>query len=107
MSEGVGAVRGQRLELVARRHKRQPGDGRNLVREQRGKSRMRVETGAHRGAALRQRIELLERQPVADDAAVDLRGVAGEFLSQRQRRRVLGVGAPNLDDPRELLALAL
>ena len=31
-------------------------------------------------------------------AAHELRGVAGEFLSQRQRCRVLCVGAPDLDD---------
>ena len=68
---------------------------------------MRVEPGADRGAALRQRIELLQRQPHADDAAPDLRGVAGEFLAERQRRRVLRVGAADLDDARECLRLRL
>ncbi len=39
------------------------------------------------------------------DAAFDLRGVAREFLSQRQRRCVLGVGSPDLDDFCERLFL--
>ena len=63
-----------------------------------GETRMRVQPGADRGAALRQRIELLQRQPVADDAALDLRGVAGELLAERQRRGVLRMGAADLDD---------
>ena len=70
MRERIGAVRGQRLELVRRADERQPGDRRDLLRKQLGEARMRVEPGADRGAALRQRIELLERQPVAGDAAV-------------------------------------
>ena len=32
------------------------------------------------------------------DAVLDLRRIAGEFLAQRQRRRVLQVGAADLDD---------
>ena len=36
-----------------------------------------------------------------------LRGVAGEFLAERERRRVLGVGAADLDDAGELLGLFL
>ena len=41
------------------------------------------------------------------DAALDLRGVAGEFLAERERRCVLGVGAADLDDPRERPGLFL
>ena len=37
----------------------------------------------------------------------ELRDVAGEFLAQRQRRRVLQMGAPDLDDRRERLGLLL
>ena len=34
-----------------------------------------------------------------------LRGVAGEFLAERQRRRILRVGAADLDDAGEFLGL--
>jgi hypothetical protein len=34
----------------------------------------------------------------ARDAVLDLRRIAAEFLAQRQRRRILGVGAADLDD---------
>ena len=37
----------------------------------------------------------------------DLRGVAGEFLTQRQRRRVLRVGAADLDDVGEFQGLGV
>ena len=37
----------------------------------------------------------------------DLRRIAGKFLAERERRRVLGVGAADLDDGRERLGLAL
>ena len=60
--------------------------------------RFRVEAGADGGAALRQRMKIFHRHAQPRDAAFDLRGVAGKFLPQRQRRRVLGVGAPDLDD---------
>ena len=70
-----------------------------------GEFRLRIEAGADRGAALRQRIEILHRDVQPRDAALDLRGVAGKFLAERQRRRVLGVGAADLDDVRERLFL--
>ena len=46
------------------------------------------------------------RQRLLDavDAVLDLLGVAGEFLAERERRRVLGVGAADLDDLRPLPA---
>ena len=69
--------------------------------------RLGVQSGADRGAALRQRVELLQPEPGAGDAVLDLRDIAGEFLPKRQRRRVLGMGAADLDDAGELLALLL
>ncbi|MGY2808105.1 hypothetical protein ACVIHF_004835 [Bradyrhizobium sp. USDA 4506] len=42
--------------------------------------------------------QIFHRDAQPRDAALDLRGVAGEFLAERQRRRILGVGAPDLDD---------
>ena len=58
----------------------------------------RVQAGADRGAALRQLHQLRQRLLDALDAVLDLLGVAGEFLAQRERRRVLGVRAADLDD---------
>ena len=57
--EHVGVVRRQRLELVRRGDERQPGERGDLLRERLGELRLGVEAGADRGAALRQRIELL------------------------------------------------
>src|SRR3954466_11780581 len=94
--KGIRAVRGQRLELVAGADKRQLGDGRHFSREQRGEARRRIQPGADGGAALCQWIKLLERDPVADDAALDLRSVTGKFLPEREWRRVLGMGAADL-----------
>ena len=65
MGEGVGAMRSQRLELVLGAGERQLGDRRDPLGEQRRKARMRVQAGADGGAALRQRIELPEREAVA------------------------------------------
>jgi hypothetical protein len=41
------------------------------------------------------------------ESRLHLRGVAGEFLPERQRRGILQVGAADLDDVGEFLALAL
>ena len=77
----------------------------DVPREQLGELRLRVEPGADRGAALRQRVEILHRHAQPRDAALDLRGIAGEFLAERQRRRILGMGAADLDDLGERLLL--
>ncbi|MHC2439591.1 hypothetical protein ACVMB0_006966 [Bradyrhizobium sp. USDA 4451] len=61
--------------------------------------------GADGGAALRQRKQLLHGDVQARDAALDLRGVAGEFLAERQRCRVLGMRASDLHDLGERLLL--
>jgi hypothetical protein len=98
-------MRGQRLELVGRGGEGQAGDRRDLFGDQLGEADRRVEPGADRGAALRQ---LIEPGSVELDALIrfDLRGVAGEFLAERQRRRVLGVGAADLDDVGEGFGLS-
>jgi hypothetical protein len=57
-----------------------------------------IEAGADGGAALRQRVNVVQ---ALDDAAApgDEGGdVAGKFLAQRERRRVLRMGAADLDD---------
>ena len=69
-----------------------------MLCEQSCKSRLRVEPGPDRGAALRQWKQLLHRGAQPRDATFDLRGVAGKFLAERQRCRILCVGAADLDD---------
>ena len=70
-----------------------------------GEAFFRVEPGAHGGTALRQRVDVVERLGHAPDALLDLEGVAAEFLAQRHRGGVLGVGAADLDDVLESLGL--
>jgi len=77
------------------------------LREQLAELRLGVQPGADRGAALRQRIELLERDPHAEQPQLHLLRIAGKFLAERQRRRVLRVRAADLDDLGEFLGLRL
>ena len=44
---------------------------------------------------------------IEHQAAFDLRGIAGNLLAQRQRRRILGVGAADLDDADPFLSAGL
>ena len=66
---------------------------------------MRVEPGAHRGAADRQTSESRLRRAQRRLRLLELVDVAREFLSQRKRRRVLQVRAPDLDQRAERVAL--
>ncbi len=71
---------------------------RDFLREILGEALGRVEAGADRGAALREPQHARQHAFDPLDAVVDLRRIAGEFLAERQRRRVLQVGAADLDD---------
>ncbi len=71
------------------------GDFRGDARAELG---MRVEPGAHGGAAQRQLEHVRQRRRDVRARVAELRRVAGEFLPQRQRRRILQVRAPDLDD---------
>ncbi len=93
-----GVVRGQRLEFVRSRRERQSGQRGDLGGDALGKSYRRGKPCSHRGPALRQFHQRRQRQLDARDAVLDLLGVAGEFLPQRHRRRVLRMRAPDLDD---------
>src|SRR5262249_14932623 len=66
-----------------------------------------VEPGADGGATLGQRVQLLEAEPDALAARRHLRGIAGKFLPEGERRRVLGMRAADLDDPGERRRLFL
>ncbi len=107
MREHDGVVRGQRLEFVGRGHEGQAGQRRDPLGDKLGKPRLGIEAGADRSAPLRQRIEMLERLRHALASRLHLRGVAGEFLPERQRGGILRVGTADLDDAGEFLALAL
>ena len=89
--------------LLRGRRERQPGDLRDLRRGALGELGVRVQAGADRGAADRELVEALDRDLDALDVGVELGDVAGELLAERERHRVLQVGAADLDDVRELL----
>ena len=68
---------------------------------------MRVEPGAHGGAAQRELAEVGQRRLDVLEAVVELRDVAGELLAQGQRRGVLQVGPADLDDVAEGFGLGV
>ncbi len=85
-------------EFVRRADERQAGQLGDLGRGGFGKARRGVDPGADRGAAEREAIE-------AGQGALDALKIVGEharitrpFLAQRERRRVLHMGAADLDD---------
>ena len=95
----------ERLELVRRGHERQPRDLRNVLRHAFGKAWLCVETCTHGCAALREGVDIVERRAHPLDPLLDLERVTTEFLAEGQRRRILSMGAPDLDDVLEGLRL--
>jgi hypothetical protein len=57
---------------------------------------VRVETGAHGGAARRQFVESLEHDVQSREVGVELGDVAGELLAEGERHGVHQVGATDL-----------
>ena len=100
-------VRRERLEFVRRGDERQAGHRRNALGEEFCELRLGIQPGADRGAALRQRIERFHRLAQTRHAGLHLRGIAGEFLAERERRRILRMGAADFHDFREFLFLLL
>ena len=100
-------VGGQRLELVVGGHERQVGDGGDLGGHLLGEARFGVDAGAHGGAALGELVECRQHVPHPPERVLHLRAIAGKRLAQGQRRGVLQVGAPDLDDGAEGLRLFL
>ena len=98
--------RRHRLELVRRGDKRQFRVGGDLRRDARTELRVRVESCADRGAAQRQLEHMRERVLDVRLRVLELRGVAREFLTQGQRRRVLQMRAADLDDVGEGVRLS-
>ena len=76
----------------------EPGARRQLGRDARAELGRRVEAGADRGAAERQLAQVRQRRREVRQAVVELRDPARDLLAEGQRRRVLQVGAADLDD---------
>jgi hypothetical protein len=91
-------VRGQLGELVGRRCELDPRQVRNFLGEVLCKPFGRVEPGAHRGSALGEAHDPGQDAFDALDAIGDLRRIAGKFLAQGQRGRVLQMRSADLDD---------
>ena len=83
------------------------GDRGNALGEQLAELWLRIQASADRGAALRERIELLCGDAHACKPELHLLGIAGEFLAEGKGSRILRMGAADLDDFRELLRLVL
>jgi hypothetical protein len=64
----------------------------------RAELRVRVQPGADRRAAERQLAQVRPRRAQMPDAVIDLRDPARDLLAERQRGRVLQMGAADLDD---------
>src|ERR1700730_13797942 len=107
LCEYDGVVRCERLELVLCAHEGQTCELGYPRGNELGELGLAVEPGAYRGAALRQRIKLLEHGIEPCSAVPDLRRIARELLAERERRCVLSVGAADLDDMGELLCFFL
>ena len=107
MREHHRVMRGQRFELVRCRRELQAGDCRDLFSDFLGEPYRRGETGADGRAALRQFHQLRQGQFDPLDAVLQLLGIAGEFLAERDRRGVLRVRAANLDDVSPFLGFGI
>ena len=81
-------VRGKRGELIGMRTKRQMGQLGNFARGALGEFGMRVEAGAHGGAANGQIVEAVERLFEARDVAFEQAGPASKFLADGQGRGI-------------------
>ena len=107
MAEDHGIVGSQRLKLVGCGDEGDTGDLGDLFGDLFGKADRGVKAGSDRGAALGKFAEAWQGHFDALDRRGDLGGVTGEFLAKRQRCRILGVRAADLDDVIEGLHFGL
>ncbi len=91
----VGTLNG---ELVGRADKRQPGEPGDFGCGRLGKTGRGVDARAYRRAAEREPIDALEGVLDPLEVVRQHPGIARPFLAERQRRRVLHMGAADLDD---------
>src|SRR4029450_6384134 len=85
--------------------KGRPGQLGDLLRCPLAEIGRRVQPGADGGAADGEIAQPAERLLDALDVAIDKRDVAGEFLTECDRRGVLQMGTPDFDDVIELTPL--
>ncbi len=98
-------VRGERGELVGRRGERQARQLGELRGDGLAEAGRCVESGPDRGAADRQRQEAGQGRVDPRETSVELGDVARELLAERERHRVLQMGAADLHDVVELARL--
>jgi len=91
----VGALH---RELVGCGDERQAGQFGDLGGRRFGKAGRGVDAGADRGAAERQAIDALQGRFDPLQIVRQHRGIAGPFLPQGERGRILQMSAPDLDD---------
>ena len=92
--------------MIARLGERQAGAGRESPDHRSSKGLRRVDTRADRSTAQRQLTDSRQRPFESGNRVFDLRGVATELLSERDRSRVHQVCTARLHDTLELALLA-
>eukprot|EP01136_Pigoraptor_vietnamica_P003255 Opistho-1_new@32269 len=102
-----GVVRGECLKLVRRSLEGELRDGGDFAGDGRVKALERVQSRADGSATRCELVHVGKRRLDALNPIGDLLHVAGELLAEGQRRRVLRVRAPNLDDAVKLLPLCV
>src|ERR1041385_3830483 len=70
-----------------------------------GKINVRIDSSAYGGPTQGQCAQVFRQPCQAGNAVLDLRGVAAELLSETNRRRILEMGAADLDDLTKLIGL--
>ena len=98
MGVDIGIVRGKGLELVGRRAERETGNLGDFSGEALRETGLCVQAGADSSAALCKVVETVRGLGDPLLAQLQLRGIAAELLSERERGRILGVCTANLDD---------
>ena len=89
---------GQGNEFVGRAFKGKTGQLRDFLRDSFGETLCRIEPRADRRAALGELEDARQGQLDPGHPIRHQSGIARKFLPQRQRRRILRVGTPDLDD---------
>ena len=107
MREHQSPVRSERLEFVRRADEGQAGHAGDGFGKQLSEAAIGIEAGADRGAALRQSVKLAQAELEPGDAGGDLRRIAGKFLTERERGRILRMRAPDLTIDANALVLRL
>src|SRR4026208_91793 len=100
-------MRRERSEFVGMRSEWLAGEFGNLLGGAFAEFGMSIQSRTDRGAPDGECPQSREHLLQAFQIRVEQRDVAGEFLTQRDRRSVLQVGAANLYDGIELLALGI